>query len=243
MQYILVTGGSRGIGRAVCLKLVSLGLPIIINFNSNTQAAEDTKSQIEELGGTAELLPFDVSSKDEIEKAIENWEDTHPNDYISVLVNNAGIRRDNLMFMMSDEEWNQVINTTLNGFFYLTRRLLKHMMPRKRGGRIINIASLSGVKGLPGQTNYSAAKAALIGATKALAQEVAPRNITVNAVAPGFIETDMTKDLPEEDLKKMIPVGRFGKPEEVAAIVAFLASDDAAYITGEVININGGLYT
>jgi 3-oxoacyl-[acyl-carrier protein] reductase len=147
------------------------------------------------------------------------------------------------MFMMSDEEWEQVINTTLNGFFYLTRRLLKHMMPRKRGGRIINIASLSGVKGLPGQTNYSAAKAALIGATKALAQEVAPRNITVNAVAPGFIETDMTKDLPEEDLKKMIPVGRFGKPEEVAAIVAFLASDDAAYITGEVININGGLYT
>ena len=226
MQYILVTGGSRGIGRAVCLKLVSLGLPIIINFNSNTQAAEDTKSQIEELGGTAELLPFDVSSKDEIEKAIENWEDTHPNDYISVLVNNAGIRRDNLMFMMSDEEWEQVINTTLNGFFYLTRRLLKHMMPRKRGGRIINIASLSGVKGLPGQTNYSAAKAALIGATKALAQEVAPRNITVNAVAPGFIETDI-----------------FGKPEEVAAIVAFLASDDAAYITGEVININGGLYT
>jgi 3-oxoacyl-[acyl-carrier protein] reductase len=147
------------------------------------------------------------------------------------------------MFMMSDEEWNQVINTTLNGFLYLTRRLLKHMMPRKRGGRIINIASLSGVKGLPGQTYYSAAKAALIGATKALAQEVAPRNITVNAVAPGFIETDMTKDLPENDLKKMIPVGRFGKPEEVAAMVAFLASDDAAYITGEVININGGLYT
>jgi len=121
--------------------------------------------------------------------------------------------------------------------------LLKHMMPRKRGGRIINIASLSGVKGLPGQTNYSAAKAALIGATKALAQEVAPRNITVNAIAPGFIETDMTKDLPEDDLKKMIPVGRFGKPEEVAALVAFLASDEAAYITGEVININGGLYT
>ena len=243
MQYILVTGGSRGIGRAVCLKLASLGLPIIINFNSNTQAAEDTKSQIEELGGTAELLPFDVSSKDEIEKAIDNWENAHPDDYIYLLVNNAGIRRDNLMFMMSDEEWNQVINTTLNGFFYLTRRLLKHMMPRKRGGRIINIASLSGVKGLPGQTNYSAAKAALIGATKALAQEVAPRNITVNAVAPGFIETDMTKDLPENDLKKMIPVGRFGKPEEVAAMVAFLASDDAAYITGEVININGGLYT
>ena len=147
------------------------------------------------------------------------------------------------MFMMSDEDWHDVIKTTLDGFFYITRRLLKHMMPRKRGGRIINVASLSGIKGLPGQTNYSAAKAALIGATKALAQEVASRNITVNAIAPGFIETDMTKDLPEEELKKLIPVGRFGKSEEVAALVSFLASDDAAYITGEVININGGLYT
>ena len=244
MQYILVTGGSRGIGRAVCLKLVSLGLPIIINFNSNTQAAEDTKSQIEELGGTAELLPFDVSSKDEIEKAIENWEDTHPNDYISVLVNNAGIRRDNLMFMMSDEEWEQVINTTLNGFFYLTRRLLKHMMPRKRGGRIINIASLSGVKGLPGQTNYSAAKAALIGATKALAQEVAPRNITVNAVAPGFIATEMIEAIPEETRKgylEKIPLKRFGSADEVANIVSALASDQFAYVTGQVFVLDGGL--
>lgn len=243
MKYILVTGGSRGIGRAVCLRLTSLGMPIIINYHSNVEAAESTKSQIEALGGTAELLPFDVSSKEDVEEALASWEDKYPDDYIAVLVNNAGIRRDNLMFMMSDDEWHQVLDTTLNGFFYLTRRLLKHMMPRQRGGRIINIASLSGVKGLPGQTNYSAAKAALIGATKALAQEVAPRNITVNAVAPGFIETDMTKDLPEEELRKMIPAGRFGKPEEVAAMVAFLASDDAAYITGEVININGGLYT
>ena len=220
-----------------------MNMPILINYNSNYSAAGETKSLIEELGGKAELLPFDVSNKSEVEKAILNWEESHPDDYISILVNNAGIRRDNVMFMMADEEWHQVINTTLDGFFYLTRCLLKHMMPRKRGGRIINIASLSGVKGLPGQTNYSAAKAALIGATKALAQEVAPRNITVNAIAPGFIETDMTKDLPEEELKKLIPVGRFGKPEEVAALVAFLASDDAAYITGAVININGGLYT
>ena len=199
-----------------------MNMPILINYNSNYSAAGETKSLIEELGGKAELLPFDVSNKSEVEKAILNWEESHPDDYISILVNNAGIRRDNVMFMMADEEWHQVINTTLDGFFYLTRCLLKHMMPRKRGGRIINIASLSGVKGLPGQTNYSAAKAALIGATKALA---------------------MTKDLPEEELKKLIPVGRFGKPEEVAALVAFLASDDAAYITGEVININGGLYT
>ena len=158
-------------------------------------------------------------------------------------MNNAGLRRDNVMFMMSDEDWHEVLDTTLNGFFYITRHLLKHMMLRKHGGRIVNIASLSGVKGLPGQTNYSAAKAALIGATKALAQEVASRNVTVNAVAPGFIETDMTKDLPQDDLKKMVPCGRFGHPEEVASLVGFLVSDEASYITGEVININGGLYT
>ena len=243
MKYILVTGGSRGIGRSVCLRLATFGLPILINYNSNTEAAEETKQLVESKGGKAELLPFNVSDKDAIEKALSAWEEVHTDDYISVLVNNAGIRRDNVMFMMSDEEWHSVIDTTLDGFFYVTRRLLKHMMPRKRGGRIINVASLSGVKGLPGQTNYSAAKAALIGATKALAQEVAPRNITVNAIAPGFIETDMTKDLPEEELKKMIPVGRFGKPDEVAALVAFLASEEAGYITGEVININGGLYT
>jgi 3-oxoacyl-[acyl-carrier protein] reductase len=174
---------------------------------------------------------------------MEQWEQQHPDDYVAVLVNNAGIRQDAVMFMMSDEQWHTVLDTSLNGFFYITRRLLKHMMPRKRGGRIINMASLSGLKGLPGQTNYSAAKAAIIGATKALAQEVAPRNITVNAVAPGFIETDMTKDLPQDELKKMIPAGRFGKPEEVAAAVGFLASEEAAYITGEVISINGGLYT
>lgn len=243
MKYILVTGGSRGIGRAICQRLVSMGMPIIINYNSNHSSANETKSVIEDIGGKAELLPFDVANKADVDRALLDWEEKHPDDYISILVNNAGIRRDNMMFMMSDEDWHDVIKTTLDGFFYITRRLLKHMMPRKRGGRIINVASLSGIKGLPGQTNYSAAKAALIGATKALAQEVASRNITVNAIAPGFIETDMTKDLPEEELKKLIPVGRFGKSEEVAALVSFLASDDAAYITGEVININGGLYT
>ena len=178
-----------------------------------------------------------------MEAALDQWEAAHPEDYIAVLVNNAGIRRDNVMFMMSDDEWHNVLDTSLNGFFYITRRLLKHMMPRRRGGRIVNMASLSGLKGMAGQTNYSAAKAALIGATKALAQEVAPRGVTVNAVAPGFIETDMTRDLPQEELKKLIPVGRFGRPEEVAATVAFLVSEDAAYITGEVISVNGGLYT
>ena len=243
MKYALVTGGSRGIGRAISLKLAAMGYPVLINYLANQEAAQSVVDEINGKGGHAELLPFDVSDAQSIETALEGWEDLHPDDYISVLVNNAGIRRDNVMFMMSEEDWHQVLDTTMNGFFYVTRRLLKHMMPRKRGGRIVNIASLSGVKGLPGQTNYSAAKAALIGATKALAQEVAPRSITVNAVAPGFIETDMTKDLPQDDLKRMVPVGRFGKAEEVAALVAFLVSDDAAYITGEVININGGLYT
>ena len=242
-KYALVTGGSRGIGRAVCQALAETGIPVIINYQSNETAAAETQQLIEQQGGKAELLRFDVKEKEQIEAALDQWENMHPDDYIAVLVNNAGIRRDNVMFMMSDEEWHSVLDTTLNGFFYITRRLLKHMMPRKRGGRIINMASLSGIKGLPGQANYSAAKAAIIGATKALAQEVAPRGVTVNAVAPGFIETDMTKELPQDELKKMIPAGRFGKPEEVAAIVKFLASPEAAYITGEVINVNGGLYT
>lgn len=243
MKYALVTGASRGIGKAIALRLAAQGWPVIINFLSNHEAAQAVADEIVANGGQAELLPFDTSKPEAIEAALEQWEQAHAEDYIAVLVNNAGIRRDNVMFMMSDDDWHQVLDTTLNGYFYVTRRLLKHMMPRKRGGRIINMASLSGVKGLPGQTNYSAAKAALIGATKALAQEVAARSITVNAIAPGFIETDMTKDLPMDDLKKTIPAGRFGKPEEVAALAAFLASDEAAYITGEVININGGLYT
>jgi 3-oxoacyl-[acyl-carrier protein] reductase len=243
MKYALVTGASRGIGRAVALRLATEGWPVVINYLSNHEAARTVADEITAQGGTAELLPFDTSDPKAIEAALDKWEESHPDDYIAVLVNNAGIRRDNVMFMMSDDEWHQVLDTTLNGYFYVTRRLLKHMMPRKRGGRIINMASLSGVKGLPGQANYSAAKAALIGATKALAQEVAARSITVNAIAPGFIETDMTKDLAQDELKKLIPTGRFGKPEEVAALACFLASDQAAYITGEVININGGLYT
>lgn len=243
MRYALITGGSRGIGKAIAKKLAKDGFPVIINYLSNELAAHQTKSEIEADGGTAELLQFDASNSDSIESAINRWEESHLEDYIHVLVNNAGIKKDNVMFMMSEDEWHSVIDTTLNGFFYTTRRLLKHMMPRKRGGRIINMASLSGLKGLPGQTNYSAAKAALIGATKALAQEIAARKVTVNAVAPGFIETDMTKDLPTEDLKKMVPMGRFGKADEVANLVSFLASENASYITGEVISINGGLYT
>lgn len=243
MKYALITGGSRGIGRAICVKLAQIGYSIIINYNHNESAAWETKDIITSVGGNAELLKFDVSDFAQVDNALTEWEELHQGQYISVLVNNAGIRKDNVMFMMSDNEWDSVVNTSLNGSFYVTRRLLKHMMPRKRGGRIVNVASLSGLKGLPGQTNYSAAKAAMIGMTKALAQEVAPRGVTVNAIAPGFIETDMTKDLSQDELKKLIPIGRFGTPEEVAATVAFLVSDDAGYITGEVISINGGLYT
>lgn len=240
MRYALVTGGSRGIGRAICIKLAAMGHPVVINYLGNQEAAEATKSAIEQMGGTAQLLRFDISNPQAIEEAIEMWENSHPNDYIAVLVNNAGIRRDNLMVFMQNSEWHNVIDTTLNGFFYTTRRVLKGMMT-KRFGRIINITSLSGLKGMPGQCNYSAAKAALIGATKALAQEVAPRKVTVNAVAPGFIESDMTKELPKEELAKMVPMKRFGKPEEVASLVGFLAGEESSYITGEVISINGGL--
>ena len=240
MRYALVTGGSRGIGRAICIKLAAMGYPVVINYLGNQEAAEATKSAIEQMGGTAQLLRFDISNPQAIEEAIEMWENSHPNDYIAVLVNNAGIRRDNLMVFMQNSEWHNVIDTTLNGFFYTTRRVLKGMMT-KRFGRIINITSLSGLKGMAGQCNYSAAKAALIGATKALAQEVAPRKVTVNAVAPGFIESDMTKELPKEELAKMVPMKRFGKPEEVASLVGFLAGEESSYITGEVISINGGL--
>lgn len=242
MNYALVTGGSRGIGRAVCIDLAAKGYPVIINYASNEAAALETKQLIEEKGGTAELLPFNVSDGAAVDNALESWAEKHPDDYIGVLVNNAGIRQDTMMVFMEDSQWKDVLDISLNGFFYVTRRILKAML-MKRNGRIINMVSLSGLKGLPGQTNYSAAKAAVIGATKALAQEVAPRKVTVNAVAPGFIATDMTKDLDVDTLKKTVPAGRFGTPEEVAALVSFLASDSAAYITGEVISINGGLYS
>ncbi|MBP5370470.1 MAG: 3-oxoacyl-ACP reductase FabG [Bacteroidales bacterium] len=242
MKYALITGGSRGIGRAVCYALAKEGFSVIINYRSNEAAAMEVKQEIEKNGGSAELLPFDVSDSKSVDVAIQQWQSSHPEEYISVLVNNAGIRDDAVMVFMQDEQWNKVLRTNLDSFFYVTRRLLKSMIT-KRYGRIVNVASLSGIKGLAGQTNYSAAKAGLIGSTKALAQEIGSRKITVNAVAPGFIATDMTQDLPEAELKKMIPAGRFGTPEEVADLVAFLASDKAAYINGEVISINGGLYT
>ncbi|HOX79069.1 MAG TPA: 3-oxoacyl-ACP reductase FabG [Bacteroidales bacterium] len=241
-KYALVTGGSRGIGKATCIRLAEMGYPVIINYRSNEEEARQTMAAVVGNGGEAELLPFDVSSQEAAEKALDLWMEAHPDDYIAILVNNAGIRKDNLLVFMNDEEWNSVMNTNLGSLFFITRKLIKSMMVNK-WGRIINVVSLSGIKGLPGQVNYSAAKAGVIGATKALAQEVAKKNITVNAVAPGFIRTDMTKDLDENQHKPLIPMGRFGNPEEVAEAVAFLAGERTGYITGEVISVNGGLYT
>jgi len=173
---------------------------------------------------------------------LDQWQDHNPKAYIQILVNNSGIRKDGLLMWMKDEEWSDVLNTNLNSFFYVTRHLIKNMLVNK-SGRIINMVSLSGLKGLPGQTNYSASKGGLISATKALALEVARKKVTVNAVAPGFIQSDMTADIDENEHKKLIPMSRFGKAEEVADLVEFLASEKSSYITGQVISINGGLYT
>jgi 3-oxoacyl-[acyl-carrier protein] reductase len=242
MKFALVTGGSRGIGRAVCIKLAEMGYNILINYVSNETEARQTLSLVKEKGVDGEIIQFDVSDKDKVQSVLGTWIETNKDKVIEVLVNNAGIREDALMMWMKDEQWDRVVNTSLGGFFYVTRLVVNGMLMKKYG-RIINIVSLSGLKGLPGQTNYSAAKAGVIGATKALAQEIGRKGITVNAVAPGFIKTDMTGDLNEAELKTMIPLKRFGLPEEVAHTVGFLASAGAAYITGEVISVNGGLYS
>jgi 3-oxoacyl-[acyl-carrier protein] reductase len=243
MNYALVTGASRGLGKAIALQLSKdLGLHIIINYSSNQTAAEDTLSQIIAAGGSGEIMQFNVQDKEAVDNALNKWAKDNSDEFISVLVNNAGITKDGLFVFMSEDDWDNVINVSSKGMFNVTRNLIEKMV-RKRTGRIINVASLSGLKGVPGQTNYSAAKGAMIASTKALAQEVAKRKITVNAVAPGFIESDMTHDLPVDLLKQMIPMNRFGKAEEVAHVVSFLASEKSSYITGEVININGGIYS
>ncbi|MBU1343535.1 MAG: 3-oxoacyl-ACP reductase FabG [Proteobacteria bacterium] len=238
VQIALVTGASRGIGKAIAKALARSGRFVYLNFNSNQKKAAAVLEDIISNGGDGALLQFDVRSQEASEKAIEKI--IKEKGKIDILVNNAGIRDDMLMVWMKKGNWQNVLDTNLTGFFNVTRLIVKNMLP-KRFGRIINISSTSGQIGQAGQVNYSASKAGLIGATKALAREIAKRNITVNAVAPGFIETEMVDGLPLEELAKTIPAGRLGKPEEVAATVLFLCSKDAGYITGQVIGINGGI--
>lgn len=242
-KYALITGASRGIGRAIAIKLaLELSYNILLNYNSNDSAAQETQKTIVAYGVHCELLKFDVGDALETKKILEEWVQKNEDKTIEVVINNAGITKDNLFLWMKAEEWQTVINTSLNGFFNVTQPLLKPMLTR-RYGRIINIVSLSGLKGNAGQVNYSAAKGALVAATKALAQEVGKRKVTVNAVAPGLINSDMTSGLNQQELVKLIPLNRFGEAEEVAELVSFLASKKSSYITGEIININGGLYS
>ena len=243
MKYAIVTGGSRGIGRAICKKLAEdTDYYILINYQSNEAAALTTLQEVQSVGGNGEIIQFDVANQQEVSTALTRWQEDNPDAVVEVIVNNAGITRDGLFMWMPQQDWQDVINTSLNGFYNVTNFFIQKLL-RNKYGRIINMVSVSGVKGTPGQTNYSAAKGALVGATKALAQEVAKRKITVNAVAPGFIKTDMTSDLNEDELVKLVPANRFGEAEEVADLVSFLASKKSGYITGEVININGGIYS
>jgi 3-oxoacyl-[acyl-carrier protein] reductase len=242
-KWAIVTGGSRGIGRAICRKLAEeTTYKLLINYHSNHAAAEETLAEVKALGGDGEVIKFDVADKDSTLNALESWQKDHPDAIMEVVVNNAGITRDGLFMWMNSNDWNEVIQTSLNGFYHVTNFFIQGLL-RNKYGRIVNITSVSGLKGTAGQVNYSAAKGAIVAATKALAQEVAKRNITVNAVAPGFIRSDMTGELNEAELKKLIPLGRFGEAEEVAELVNFLVSKKASYITGEIININGGIYS
>ncbi len=236
-KVALVTGASRGIGKACALELAKAGYDIVINYAGNEEAANKTVSDIKDLGQNAVAKKFDVSNKEAVDAAIAEIMEEFGR--IDVLVNNAGITRDNLFMRMKEEEWLAVINTNLNSAYFVTNPVSKIMI-KQRSGAIVNMASVSGVYGNAGQANYSAAKAGMIGFTKSLAKELASRNIRVNAVAPGFIQTDMTKDLPVDKIVERIPLKTLGKPEDIAKTVKFLAVD-ATYITGQVIGVDGGL--
>lgn len=242
-RIALVTGASRGIGRAVAVRLARDGLHVWLNYRSNEDAARETAKLIEGAGGSCTPMPFDVADPravaSSLQPALESLDRDHQG--LCVLVNNAGVTRDGILAWMKNEDWSDVIDTNLNGLYHVTRAVLPSMIGRKEG-RIVNMTSISGRTGNVGQTNYSATKAGIIGFTRSLAKEVARFKVTANAVAPGFIESDMTRDMPGDQIRKMVPARRLGRPEEVASVVSFLCSDEASYVTGAVIDVNGGLY-
>ena len=238
-KIALVTGASRGIGRATAVELARTGCHVIINYNASEAAAAETLAQVQAAGGSGEMRKFDVSDPAAVKEAMAAILQEHKR--IDVLVNNAGVTADGLFMMMGEEEWHRVIQTTLNGFFHVTKPVLREMVRKKRGS-IVSVSSISSMVPNRGQANYAAAKAGLIAASRALASEVARLGVRVNVVAPGLIATDMIKDAPVENIKEMIPMGRIGRPEEVAKVVRFLCSDDASYITGQVISVNGGMF-
>lgn len=238
-KIAIVTGGSKGIGRAIALELADAGYYTIINYKSDDKAAADTLKIIKNKGSDGEVVKFDVSDSEEAEKAINDITSRFSN--IEVLVNNAGIAADGLFVFMPENDWDKVINTTLKGFYNVTKPVLMKMVPNKRGA-IVSISSVAALVSNRGQANYSAAKAGLIGASRAISSEVARLGIRVNVVAPGLIETEMIKDVPLNNIKQMIPMARVGRPEEVAKVVRFLCSEDASYISGQVISVNGGMF-
>lgn len=239
-KEVLITGSSRGIGKACAIYLAKNGFDIVLHCNKNISKAEEVLTEIKEIGVNGRILQFDIKDRNACREAISSDITTHGCYYGTVL--NAGIAKDNVFPIMEDEEWDDVINTNLGGFYNILKPIVMAMIEDRIKGRIIAMSSISGLRGNRGQVNYSASKAGIIGAVKALSLELAKRKITVNAIAPGIIDTDMIQDIPQDEVKKLIPMKRFGKPEEVASLVNYLMSEDAGYITGQVISVNGGLF-